>query len=204
MKIIFYVCCSFLLYSQSVIAAEDIFVHSSQEIIDGLSAKKSTPRKTRSLSSFKSAHVPVKKRDIVRLKEPQSGQSESIAEAVQVPVDSNQPHVNLKIEFDVNSYAVLPASFPLLAELGKAVVAPELVHKKITIIGHTDADGNEEYNLRLSYNRAKSVKMFLTANYDVPEERLIIFGYGESMPVASNDNPAGKQKNRRVEIVVSD
>lgn len=72
--------------------------------------------------------------------------------------------------------------------------------KKVRIEGHTDSTGSEEANQRLSRDRAKSVARTLET-YGVGRERLVVWGYGESDPVAPNDTPDGQAKNRRVEII---
>ena len=71
----------------------------------------------------------------------------------------------------------------------------------IQIVGHTDSDGDAAYNQQLSERRANSVADVL---YDagIPFSRIQTFGRGESQPVASNLDPAGKARNRRVEIVI--
>jgi outer membrane protein OmpA-like peptidoglycan-associated protein len=67
-----------------------------------------------------------------------------------------------------------------------------------TIIGHTDSRASDEYNMRLSYNRANAVaKIAAQTGARIADVR----GYGERMPIASNGTGAGMQKNRRVEII---
>ncbi len=69
----------------------------------------------------------------------------------------------------------------------------------IEIAGHTDNVGEDEYNMDLSERRAKSVKNYLVSN-GISPERIIAKGYGESQPIASNEIPEGRQKNRRTEV----
>lgn len=71
----------------------------------------------------------------------------------------------------------------------------------IQVVGHTDSDGDAAYNQQLSERRANSVGNILI-NAGVPAARVRTFGQGESNPVASNLNAAGKAQNRRVEIVI--
>ncbi len=73
---------------------------------------------------------------------------------------------------------------------------------KVEIQGHTDNIGSEEYNQRLSEQRAWAVVNYLVQQMGVDASRLIARGYGESMPKASNDTPEGRALNRRVEFVV--
>jgi outer membrane protein OmpA-like peptidoglycan-associated protein len=73
--------------------------------------------------------------------------------------------------------------------------------RNVLIEGHTDSVGSEEYNLTLSERRADSVKESLTSR-GIPEGRIATKGYGKKYPVASNDTAAGKQQNRRVEVII--
>lgn len=73
--------------------------------------------------------------------------------------------------------------------------------RHILIEGFTDSQGAEEYNQKLSEERANSVKAVLVQN-GVQSSRVKIQGYGEDFPVATNSTPAGRQQNRRVEIIV--
>ena len=72
---------------------------------------------------------------------------------------------------------------------------------KLKLSGHTDNVGNEKSNLLLSKNRAEAVKAVLT-NRGLNENRIIVKYYGESQPIASNDEDEGRQKNRRVEMLI--
>lgn len=71
----------------------------------------------------------------------------------------------------------------------------------IVVEGHTDADGTEEFNQKLSEKRAASVSQY-AQGLGVTAERFSAMGYGESMPVGDNSTPEGKQANRRVEIAI--
>ena len=102
------------------------------------------------------------------------------------------------ILFDVDKYDVRPEAEKVLKNL--AIVLKEADIKAFEIDGHTDSDASDEHNQVLSEKRANAVKDFLTSQGIVAE--ITIKGYGESRPIASNDTPEGKQKNRRVEIVI--
>jgi OOP family OmpA-OmpF porin len=73
--------------------------------------------------------------------------------------------------------------------------------RNVLIEGHTDSVGSEEYNLDLSENRADSVREQLVAE-GISPKRIFTKGYGKQYPEASNDTPAGRQQNRRVEVVI--
>ena len=100
--------------------------------------------------------------------------------------------------FDVDKYDIRPEAEEVLKNL--ATVLKEAGVKNFEIDGHTDSDASDEHNQVLSENRANSVKNFL-ASQGVTAE-ITTKGYGESRPVASNDTAEGKQKNRRVEIII--
>jgi outer membrane protein OmpA-like peptidoglycan-associated protein len=68
--------------------------------------------------------------------------------------------------------------------------------------GHTDAKGDDAYNQRLSERRAAAVKTWLVEREGFDAARLTTRGWGESKPVASNDDDAGRQKNRRVSVII--
>ncbi len=73
--------------------------------------------------------------------------------------------------------------------------------RNVLIEGHTDSIGSEAANLELSQRRAEAVRSFLVEN-GVNPQRITTRGYGEAFPVASNNSDAGRQKNRRVEVVI--
>lgn len=71
------------------------------------------------------------------------------------------------------------------------------------IEGHSDNIGTEEFNLKLSQQRAESVVSFLMNNYHITSNRLTAVGYGTSRPIADNSTPEGKQANRRINAVIA-
>lgn len=83
-----------------------------------------------------------------------------------------------------------------------ATVLRDHPERRVVIEGYTDAQGSESFNLDLAERRAESVRRALLAQ-DVPADRVDVRAFGEANPVASNDTPAGRQLNRRVEIVFS-
>jgi outer membrane protein OmpA-like peptidoglycan-associated protein len=89
----------------------------------------------------------------------------------------------------------------VLAKLsGMLLVFPD---KGLEIEGHTDSTGGEEVNMKLSGARAEAVRVFLN-EMGVSESRMEAQGYGPAKPVAPNDTPEGRAKNRRVDIVISE
>lgn len=105
-----------------------------------------------------------------------------------------------EILFDVNKATIKPVSFKILDELGKVLAENPSVNVSIT--GHTDNDGNEDANQKLSENRAKAVAQYFQTKYKISSSRLEIFGKGESEPLNDNASAEDKKQNRRVEFVV--
>jgi outer membrane protein OmpA-like peptidoglycan-associated protein len=106
-----------------------------------------------------------------------------------------------KIVFATDKAELKPESYPTLDEIGDVLVKwPGL---KIEIGGHTDAVASPEYNQELSEKRAEAVLDYLVKKYpDIEKDQYTVKGYGESMPIASNDTAEGRAKNRRVEFKV--
>ena len=75
-------------------------------------------------------------------------------------------------------------------------------NREIRIMGHTDSTGSPAYNQRLSTARAHSVLEALSKRHGIDSRRLSYKGYGESAPVVSNATPAGRARNRRVEVLI--
>jgi OmpA-OmpF porin, OOP family len=103
-----------------------------------------------------------------------------------------------EILFDTNKATIKSSSEKILAELGEALkLTPEF---KVMIIGHTDGDGKEADNQKLSEKRAESVKNCLVSKFGIDVSRIQTSGKGESHPLADNTSEDGKAKNRRVEF----
>jgi outer membrane protein OmpA-like peptidoglycan-associated protein len=73
----------------------------------------------------------------------------------------------------------------------------------VSVEGHTDNTGSEEHNLKLSEQRAQNVLDFLVAQ-GIEASRLTSKGYGMTLPIADNKTKEGRQKNRRVDLVIKD
>jgi OmpA-OmpF porin, OOP family len=89
-------------------------------------------------------------------------------------------------------------SLKQLQEAGAAFTSPELAPFRFHVEGHTDSDGEEDYNLNLSQRRADAIVKLLTEQYGVKPEMLEPVGKGEMEPIADNSTAEGKQQNRRV------
>lgn len=109
--------------------------------------------------------------------------------------------------FDFDKYTLRSEADETLRKVGQ--VAAAYPNSPILIEGHTDGKGLHPYNMTLSENRAASVKNWLVKNSGIQPARITTRGWGETKPVAPNkkpdgsDNPEGRQKNRRVEIVLT-
>jgi len=103
------------------------------------------------------------------------------------------------VNFEFDSDKLKKEAFPILDNIVKTLNAD--TSKKAVIKGHTDNIGSIEYNLDLSKRRAESVRKYLVSKGIAPE-RLTCYGYGESMPIATNETEEGRAKNRRVEIYI--
>lgn len=109
--------------------------------------------------------------------------------------------VNLSdVLFDFDQASLKPGAREKLAKVSGILLAYPTLH--VNVEGHTDSVGTDEYNLKLSQRRADAVRDYLTSN-GISSANVSSLGLGKDGPVASNDNAAGRQQNRRVEMVVS-
>jgi len=104
------------------------------------------------------------------------------------------------VYFDTNKTTIKPVSFSLLDEVASAMKD----HPKLTveIQGHTDSQGDDNFNLKLSQGRAESVRTYLIKQ-GISSDRMVPKGYGETTPVADNRTADGRAQNRRVEFVIT-
>lgn len=101
------------------------------------------------------------------------------------------------LHFETAKSVILQDSYKQLDELVDYLkLKPNL---KIEIGGHTDSDGSDEQNLKLSQDRAEAVRLYLIKK-GIAASRMVAKGYGESKPIAENQTSAGKALNRRTEI----
>ena len=120
------------------------------------------------------------------------GATESALEVkVELPAD---------VLFDFDKADVRPNAAQALGRL--ATVIRGYPTGRVAIEGHTDAKGNDAYNQKLSERRAESVKRWLVERETIAADRITTRGAGKSRPVADNSTEAGRQKNRRVEVVI--
>lgn len=116
-----------------------------------------------------------------------------------VPIEIGQTVRLNNVFFDFDKWDLRSESF---VELDRVVtLLKENPAIEIEMSAHTDSKGSDDYNFRLSDNRAKSVKDYIISK-GIPENRIVSKGYGETRPVATNDTDEGRQLNRRVEFTI--
>ena len=116
----------------------------------------------------------------------------------QVVIEEGRLQILDKVYFRTNRAQIQPRSFPLLTNVAEVLVShPDI--DRVRVEGHTDSTGNDAYNLRLSRERAASVRDFLI-EHGVDPNRLTAQGFGETRPLANNGSAEGRAANRRVEF----
>jgi len=101
------------------------------------------------------------------------------------------------ILFDTAKASFQKQTFPVLEAI--TAILKEYPTAKFSIEGHTDSDGKDAANQKLSEDRAAAVKGYLV-EHGIAADRLTSAGYGETKPIDSNKTKAGKANNRRVEV----
>jgi outer membrane protein OmpA-like peptidoglycan-associated protein len=126
---------------------------------------------------------------------------EAPKEEPRVEITDDKIIIREKVQFDFNKATIKRESDSLLAEVAKVINDnPRL--KKIRVEGHASSEGNHEYNVKLSKQRAKAVLDHLVKKGKVDKQRLESEGYGPDRPIASNDDETGRETNRRVEFTI--
>ena len=118
-----------------------------------------------------------------------------------VRVENGRIFIFGKVQFATGSAQIDRRSEPLLAQISDALKENPWVGQ-VRIEGHTDNVGDKNFNLKLSQERANSVREALISRGVAPN-RLTTRGYGESKPIAPNKAPAGRARNRRVEFIIT-
>jgi OOP family OmpA-OmpF porin len=116
-----------------------------------------------------------------------------------VVVTEKKIEIKQTVYFDTNKATIKRVSYPLLDEVAQALLDNPTI--KVEVQGHTDSQGNDNFNMKLSQNRANSVRAYLISK-GVAADRLIAKGYGENVMIADNRTAEGRAQNRRVEFVI--
>jgi outer membrane protein OmpA-like peptidoglycan-associated protein len=119
---------------------------------------------------------------------------------VPAPAPAPKPLVLDTIYFDPNKTNINPTAAKALDRNG--MILKQNPNIKVEIGGHTDGVGAEKANQKLSEKRALSAKKYIQDKFNIPDNRLIVKGYGSTKPVADNKTQEGRSKNRRVEFKV--
>jgi outer membrane protein OmpA-like peptidoglycan-associated protein len=109
------------------------------------------------------------------------------------------PNLTVEIQFDFNSDRIMPRSYHTVGRIADALHHPELLGFKFVVVGHTDAKGKREYNLKLSQRRADAVVEALTTTFRVDPTQLVALGLGEEQPQDASAPDAAV--NRRVQLL---
>lgn len=119
-----------------------------------------------------------------------------IAKAV---TEHKLPAIDLTIPFEYNSSAISQKAVPVLVSLGQVLQDASLQGSTFLVGGHTDSRGSNDYNIKLSQQRAQSVRTFLINTFGINGGKLIAVGFGEIQLKTPHDPEAGV--NRRVQLV---
>ena len=117
-----------------------------------------------------------------------------------IVVTESKIELKQTIYFDTRKATIKKVSFPLLDEVAQALLDRPTM--EVSIEGHTDSQGTDKFNLKLSRDRAASVKKYLIKK-GVDAARMVTQGFGESVPIADNRTAAGRAENRRVEFLIT-
>jgi chemotaxis protein MotB len=140
------------------------------------------------------------------LKAALEGKLRGLEDQVEIEVDGHQTIIRLLggATFDSGQARIRPRLIPILREIGLRLKGTD---GDIIIAGHTDTvpvrGGPFETNLKLSIARAAEVAEFMIDKVEIPPERISTMGFGEYRPTHTNDTPEGREKNRRVEIILT-
>jgi chemotaxis protein MotB len=140
------------------------------------------------------------------LKKALEGKLKGLEDKVEIEVNGNQTMIRLQggATFDSGRARIKPSMVPILDEIGRRLKTTD---GDIIIAGHTDNvpiyGGRFESNLKLSIGRAAEVAEFMIDQVGIPPERISTMGFGKYRPAYTNDTEDGREKNRRVEIVLT-
>ncbi len=123
---------------------------------------------------------------------------DKVEKAMRVSVRGDRIYIVEKVHFDTGKATIQSMSYGLLDEV-VTVLKNHSEITKVRVEGHTDSDGELEFNMQLSKDRAAAVVEYITS-HGIDEGRLVSQGFGPDRPVASNDTADGKASNRRVEF----
>lgn len=122
-------------------------------------------------------------------------------EEAEVYLEGDRLLIRLKqFNFPVGKGYILPENYALLNKV--RAVLQNVGQSQVTVEGHSDSTGTKAVNRKLSQSRAGAIKDYLVANQVVPESKVKAVGYGFSKPLASNKTKAGRDTNRRIDLII--
>jgi outer membrane protein OmpA-like peptidoglycan-associated protein len=139
---------------------------------------------------------------VIELTIPPSPEEISVHVQITMKDDSFVVILSGDILFDFDRFEVKREAFQPLTQAAAIIKSASRPGAKILVNGHTDNVGADEYNRRLSENRAKAVAQWFVSRKYFAESNFKLQGFGKAVPVAPNTDPVGRAKNRRVEIYV--
>lgn len=167
---------------------------------------KNPPSKTRSLTrSLNASPNDAAEQKVLQKARTRAISIEAVAPATKeereeiAKVIVDKPKIDIAIFFDYNSDVIGPKAIGAVNELGVALLSEKLKGSTIMLNGHTDAAGSPNYNLDLSHRRAQSVRKYLIHTFRIPEDKLLVAGFGFERLKVPDQPLAGE--NRRVEVV---
>ncbi len=168
---------------------------------------KANEKRQRMLVDARSSEADMAKRELEKVKqEAQQAKAEALQMAAQMDelkAEQSDRGIVLTLQdivFGFDSAELQPGGERTVDRIAEYL--NEYPKRKLTVEGFTDSVGNEDYNMKLSKKRADAIRNALV-DQGVESTRIKTEGLGESYPVASNDSEAGRQQNRRVEVIVS-
>jgi outer membrane protein OmpA-like peptidoglycan-associated protein len=197
-----------LMQTQNQLSAQTRAMPKLAEHYDELEARKAKleAREDELEKQLAVQHVAFNEERLARLRAEEDAKAalESLKEVATVRAEERQTIISLtgSVLFRTRESALLPTASMALEQVAEALKEQE-EDKLIIVEGHTDSRGTEQYNERLSQERANSVRSFLIGQGLEPT-RIRAVGRGESAPTADNDTPEGQANNRRVEIIIRD
>ncbi len=195
--------------SQAAAAASQVAAANSQAEADRAAADKARADADRARAEADAANARAQAAEANRNAQKSSEDANAVREKLRAQLNSVLATsesargliVNMSdVLFDTGKYTLKPGTQVSLAKV--ATILQLYPGLKVQVEGYTDSVGSEEYNQKLSENRANAVDQFLVQN-GVPASNVTAAGYGENKPVADNSTAAGRQQNRRVNMVVS-
>lgn len=143
------------------------------------------------------AYMDSQQKDFEKNLKPEIDRGDIIVE--KLPQNALMVTMTAATSFDVNSTVIKPGFTSTLDKIASIINKYGKTH--LSLVGHTDSTGSRSYNQRLSEQRAEAIHQYFLSRNVIPQ-RMSVYGMGEDKPRASNATAAGRQQNRRVEIII--